>query len=573
MANGAASQNFDAGGGPPIPPPPPPPVPEEADSVSPGNAPGNNKADPLFFLNKEKLEIFKKNEIVQDITRAIRKRSDPKILNVAQKIESSRHYQKVSSLASQAGLDMVSPTQHASRIIVPEKVGDQTVEAQAEADAEAALEQEVSHTEQVEEYTTEWEDFMSALRRKALAASEIAELLGGPYGDLVAEALKEVAGVAGAGAGAKDSRTGSNLAGKYASRRLVNKKGLSANKANAAGGAVAGALHGYSEGGLKEAGIEAGTTAANWWVLGICFGGLFTLAGSIPCFIYLNLHYFLAKRKKKIFGIQFLPMTFVQKLALLGIDALVALVLMLLIAIPLVMCGKVDGGGSLSAASLAFRAAGYLQGFGAVCDVFGSSSGGASSGAACPPVVENRRWYEFNEAHAQSACYNGPIGTGQWKDKINQYSQSANIDSCALDTIVAKESSGNANAIGHDGGKRGSPDDLDLNASYRYGLNWDHSHGIGLTQLTIFPNGKVGGTWPDPNKPQRQLVGQWYGVTELLNPDTSLDVSARFFASLLKSTGGNLQAAFTKYNGSGSAAEQYGADAMRRYQLCKSQPV
>ncbi len=437
------------------------------------------------------------------------------------------------------------------------------------------------HTTQ--EYKTEWQTFMKDLKKGAFAGAEIAELLGGPYGDLVAEALGDVAGVAEAGSKGQDSRMGSNLAGLYAQRRLAGEKGLfgkknmSAGKAAAASGAIAGALHGFHEGGAKGAVLEAGTTAANWYVLAVCFAGLFTIAGSIPCFIYLNLHYFLAKNHKKIFGVQFLPMSFQQKWTLIGIDALVGVAAILLIAIPLSICVGIANTSLLSVEGVAVRAVGYIQGYGVICDAI-SGFGGASasnSGANCPPVVyldTKNRWWEIKTAQAQSACYNGPIGTGQWKDKINQYSQQANIDACALDTIVAKESSGNANAVGHDGGKRGDPDDFNANSPSRFGLNWDHSHGLGLTQLTIFPNGhRSGGSWPDPNKPQRNLVGQWYGVLEFLNPDTSLSVSAKYFASLLKSAGGNLQGAFTRYNGSGQAAEQYGADAMLRYQLCKSQ--
>lgn len=165
----------------------------------------------------------------------------------------------------------------------------------------------------------------------------------------------------------------------------------------------------------------------------------------------------------------------------------------------------------------------------------------------------------------------GPISTGNWKDAINAASQKYSLDPCVLDTILKKESSGgNPSAIGHD--NHSSKDDpFQAGSPPKHGLNWNYSHGIGITQWTIFPYTHRYGKWPDPNVPQRLVFGKWYGVNDFLNPNLSIDLTGRDMADKLRRNGNNVRTAFRDYNGSGSRAEAYANDAMRLYNICKGQ--
>lgn len=242
------------------------------------------------------------------------------------------------------------------------------------------------------------------------------------------------------------------------------------------------------------------------------------------------------------------------------------------------ICYIVKNGSFFNPTEAGVKVVAWVTGFTDICnklDIGGTGGGASNTGAACPPTVERKtQWWEIKTAAAQSSCYTGPIGIGQWKDLINKYSEPNNLDPCILNTLIAKESKppGNPNSIGHDA-HSGSEDPFQPNSPPKYGLNWIHSHGIGLTQLTIFPDGNInGGKWPNPSIPQRHFSNTWYGLAQLLDPDTNLSVAAKYFASLLKQAGGNLQDAFRRYNGSGDQAEKYGADAMLRYRECKLQP-
>ena len=65
-----------------------------------------------------------------------------------------------------------------------------------------------------------------------------------------------------------------------------------------------------------------------------------------------------------------------------------------------------------------------------------------------------------------------------------------------------------------------------------YGIDWRFSHGISFLQITIFPmaNDRTGQKIDGPNGPEwaRKVYGRWYTVTDLLNPDTSLEAGIRF---------------------------------------------
>ncbi len=163
-----------------------------------------------------------------------------------------------------------------------------------------------------------------------------------------------------------------------------------------------------------------------------------------------------------------------------------------------------------------------------------------------------------------------PINTGQWKDLVNQMAAKYQIDPCAVNTLLLMESSGgDPNAIGHDA-HLGITDPFQREEAPRHNLNWSNSHGIGLVQPTIFPNGKWGTPWPDPNIPTRTEWGRNYTVVDLLDPTTNLDFGVRYLSERLKQANGDLRTAFRNYNGSGPYAERYADLAMSRYEKCKS---
>lgn len=193
-----------------------------------------------------------------------------------------------------------------------------------------------------------------------------------------------------------------------------------------------------------------------------------------------------------------------------------------------------------------------------------------------PQQIAQQDWFVANDYTKPYAGgpgnggYGKPINIGQWKDLINKYSQQYNLDPCILDTIVRKESiGGRADSIGHDGGAT-QGENFNAGSPPKHGLDWNHSHGIGLTQVTIFPLTHRYGKWPDPNTPARQMFGRWYTVAELLNPDTDMSISAKMMAGSLSRNSGDLESAFIAYNGSGPRARAYGADAMAKYNLCKA---
>jgi hypothetical protein len=140
--------------------------------------------------------------------------------------------------------------------------------------------------------------------------------------------------------------------------------------------------------------------------------------------------------------------------------------------------------------------------------------------------------------------------------------------------VLKKESSGgDPNAIGHDN-HSGKIDPFNINAPPLYGLDWsviNHSHGIGITQITIYPYNNSLGRWPNPSVPSRTLYGTAYTIPDLLNPNTSIDLTGHIMADNLKSSGGDVRTAFRKYNGSGPRAEAYATSAIALYDQCKIQ--
>ncbi|MFA5991574.1 MAG: hypothetical protein WC794_05015 [Candidatus Doudnabacteria bacterium] len=177
-----------------------------------------------------------------------------------------------------------------------------------------------------------------------------------------------------------------------------------------------------------------------------------------------------------------------------------------------------------------------------------------------------------------SGSYNTPgtlISTAQWTDQINSSAQKWNIDACILRVVVQKESGGNQGAIGCDCAANGHPEycpDKRKTYSSDYQFNWNQcSYGIGLTQWTIYPKGGSGyKSWQDANTPSRNLYSSWYGVTDLLDGKTSLDLTAKAFSANLAKANGDIAAAFGAYVGASNVQNQLVADRMALYNICKN---
>jgi hypothetical protein len=143
---------------------------------------------------------------------------------------------------------------------------------------------------------------------------------------------------------------------------------------------------------------------------------------------------------------------------------------------------------------------------------------------------------------------------------------------------VQKESAGLPSVIGCDCRANGKPELCLEPSSVRnyysgYRFNWDQcSYGIGLTQWTIYPAGGSGyRAWRDAQTPSRNILGQWYTVNDLLDPETSLDLTAGSFSQNLGRAGGDVRAAFAAYVGQSSRTDALVNDRMRLYNLCTSQ--
>jgi|GEM_PF-4441950 len=184
----------------------------------------------------------------------------------------------------------------------------------------------------------------------------------------------------------------------------------------------------------------------------------------------------------------------------------------------------------------------------------------------------------FKSTGSFSASYNTPgslIGTAQWTSQINTSAQKWNIDACILRVVVQKESGGNQSAIGCDCAANGHPEYCpDKRKTYAtdYQFNWNQcSYGIGLTQWTIYPKGGSGyKAWQDVNTPSRNLYSSWYKVPDLLNGQTSLDLTAQAFSANLGKANGDVAAAFAAYVGASSIQNKLVADRMALYNMCKS---
>lgn len=195
----------------------------------------------------------------------------------------------------------------------------------------------------------------------------------------------------------------------------------------------------------------------------------------------------------------------------------------------------------------------------------------------------------FQSTGSFSASYNTPgtlISTAQWTDQINSSAQKWNIDACILRVVVQKESGGNQSAIGCDCAANGNPQfcpDKRKIYSSDYQFNWQQcSYGIGLTQWTIYQSTYATSKtdfrrWQDSSTPSRTPFGnQFYTVSDFLNPQTSLDLTANKFSREM-AKGKTVEDAFWSYVGDCrstpdkcSVQTQYVRDRMALYNICKT---
>ena len=67
----------------------------------------------------------------------------------------------------------------------------------------------------------------------------------------------------------------------------------------------------------------------------------------------------------------------------------------------------------------------------------------------------------------------------------------------------------------------------------------------------------------------QKLYSSWYGVTDLLDGKTSLDLTAKAFSANLGKANGDVSAAFAAYVGASNVQNRLVADRMALYGICK----
>lgn len=171
----------------------------------------------------------------------------------------------------------------------------------------------------------------------------------------------------------------------------------------------------------------------------------------------------------------------------------------------------------------------------------------------------------------------GLLSTNQWTGQINQAAAKYSVDACILRVVVQKESAGQADVIGCDCAANGKPELCPAGARSKYysgyPFNWDQcSYGIGLTQWTIYPrsSSQNWNRWENSGTPSRNLFGdQYYYLNDFLNPQTSLDLTARAFKNYLAQSGGDVAGVFRAYMG-GGAPQSWVDQRMALYNMCKT---
>jgi len=191
---------------------------------------------------------------------------------------------------------------------------------------------------------------------------------------------------------------------------------------------------------------------------------------------------------------------------------------------------------------------------------------------------------------------NAPLEVGKVDDAMaRRIAQEAGVPYCVTKTVIAKESGGKTNAIGHDENVRGGGvrartnfmssgkkfsgatfSERDISASVFNDdkppcstqedlcLDWRFSHGLGAGQITPLP-----GSFCNPSVASRKLSGQCLTAKQLMNPETNLVIGMKMIKSG-SHNGQDWRTGFKRYNGGGARAEAYADSAMRIFQNCCS---
>jgi hypothetical protein len=199
----------------------------------------------------------------------------------------------------------------------------------------------------------------------------------------------------------------------------------------------------------------------------------------------------------------------------------------------------------------------------------------------------------------------------EMKAAMQKVSQENNIHICVLNTLFSRESGGRAEIIGHDEnaklynvsarklfvdlgcimqsgtkssgtcsitGSAQNDDEVEkkdghvISNESGLGLDWKYSHGIGLGQITIFPNGPACNGAPHCTV----INGKLYDPRSLLKMDVNLDAVVNLWKKD-KCPGSVTQDCFCKYNGgkpcatSNATAKKYGEETFASYNTCLTQ--
>ncbi len=147
----------------------------------------------------------------------------------------------------------------------------------------------------------------------------------------------------------------------------------------------------------------------------------------------------------------------------------------------------------------------------------------------------------------------------QYAALMNQIAQTNNIEYCALEALVKKESGGRANIYSsRDGGIRYIDSNHPDKKTYGLNFNDGYGHGIGLIQVFIYSKPRADAVWQDSQTPSRRgdgfgRPGGFLTVTDLINPETNLRAGTVLWATLIRRNNGDLKEAYRDYQGPTSA--------------------
>lgn len=297
--------------------------------------------------------------------------------------------------------------------------------------------------------------------------------------------------------------------------------------------------------------VGMATSKVWYWGAGAAYLSGFTIVGFYLGTLVMNVYWVALHRRNKVL----FPMKVWQKVVTIFSNLLALLVPIVVVVLLLFVACQIPGSA-------------YTE-LGGVCKSLNETamfnvSGGNQSGNITLP--------------------SGPLSTDSWTGAIQSILASGrypNVDACMMRVIIQKESGGNSAVIGYDypPDKRSNP--FQPNNPPLYGLNWAHSHGIGLTQWTIFPQNSSN-RWQDPNTPSRYLNdpvlgARYYTLADFLNPQISLQLTAATLNRNIQANMRNgmdrtraIKKAFGDYNGSGENGS-YANSTIQLYTMCLQQ--